>query len=101
MIRPGLEKLVRMVDWNVRTRKELPLFVRISIHDIIQEIGSNTAVVQQRIAFARRTIPGDLFPVSFCLDHKLKEFPLGLLYSFRKRRIALQMTQAENSFLSA
>src|SRR5258708_1982352 len=47
-IRTGLAQFVRMVDGDVRPRQVMSLLVRADVHRIIEEVRSNSAIVEER-----------------------------------------------------
>ena len=64
---------LRFIDRNMRPGQETTLFVRAPINRILHEIRRNAAIVQQRVAFGRSTIPDDLFSGLLCIFQKLDE----------------------------
>ena len=41
---------------------ELSVLIRVAVDRVVQEIAADAAVVEQRVAFARRTVADDVFP---------------------------------------
>ena len=72
------------------SRKEVGLLMRISIHRIVDKIGTDPAVVEKRIPFRRGAVSGYGFCFFFGFDQKVKEFTLSLLDSLAEREIAFQ-----------
>src|SRR5215831_16321118 len=58
VVGPGLGNLFRREDRNVRAGQIFPLLIGVTINRIVQEIGSDTTIVEQRVAFAGRAVPG-------------------------------------------
>src|SRR5260370_7791647 len=58
-IRTGLAQFVRLVDGDVRPRQVMSLLVRADVHRIIEEVRSNSAIVEARVA-----LPGPPNPPS-------------------------------------
>ena len=51
VIRPGLFDFVRMIDGNMSSGQEAPLLVGASIDGIVDEIGPDAAVIEERVSF--------------------------------------------------
>ena len=47
------------------------MFVRVAIHSVLDEVGSDAAIVQQRVAFAGRAVCGDGLPLAGGAEEKL------------------------------
>src|SRR5271170_1166699 len=77
VIWPGFPDAIRGVDRDVRPWQEFPLLVRAAVDRIVEKIGSNPAIIQQRIPFARSAVARDLFPRTLGLDQEFKEFAFG------------------------
>src|SRR5437763_11454282 len=75
-------------------RQELALFISVPVDCVIQQIGSNTTVVEQRVALARGAITGYHFAAAPHLDEKLQEFPLDRFHLPPKASIGLRSRQA-------
>src|SRR5882672_7392770 len=78
IVRLGFLDLVGVQDGNVRTRQELALLVRIAIDGIVDEVGADAAVIEERVAFARRPVPDHRFALAPDADQEFQELPLGL-----------------------
>src|SRR6185369_16673808 len=67
-----------MEDWNVGSGQELALLVGVTVYRELDEITSDAAIVQQRVAFARSAIADDALARSLGLDQELEQLALGL-----------------------
>ena len=47
------------MDRDVRARQELALLVRAAVDGEVEEVGADAAVVEQRVALARRAVADD------------------------------------------
>lgn len=54
----------------MRTGKKFSMFVRIAVHGVIQEVGPNAAVVQQRVALAWGAIANDRLVSALYVNQK-------------------------------
>src|ERR1700730_10633724 len=61
---------------------------------VVDEVGPNSAVVQESVAFARSPVPRNGFSLALCLDQKFEQLALCLLHLLRKRRIPLHAIEA-------
>src|SRR6476620_10247966 len=59
---------IRRKDRDVRACKELSMLVRIPIDRVVEKIGPDAAVIQQRIAFAWRSVASHRLPLAFDTD---------------------------------
>src|SRR5258706_3349547 len=78
IVRLGFPDLVGVQDGNVCPRQELALLVRIAIDGVVDEIRADAAVVEERVAFARRPVPDHRFALAPDADQEFQELPLGL-----------------------
>ena len=99
IVGPGLSNFSRRKNWNVRTGKKLSVFVRIAVDGIVQEVGPNAAVVQQRIAFTGSPVADNRCRRSFAPIRKARISPFVPLYFLAETEIRLQAVEA-GSFLS-
>src|SRR6266851_8484828 len=72
-IRLRLPNPIRRINRDVRAGQESAMLVGIAVHGIVEKISSDSAVIQQRIAFAWRPIPRDLFPAAFRLNQEFEQ----------------------------
>src|SRR5689334_8319313 len=68
-----LRELLGRVDRNVRARQELALFHRAAVDGVREQVAANAAVVEQRVAFARRAVAHDRLAESFGIEQELHE----------------------------
>ena len=87
VIRPGLFDFVRMIDGNMSSGQEAPLLVGASIDGIVDEIGPDAAVIEERVSFGRRPVADDRLPLLSCGNQELENCSLSLLGSFVKRAL--------------
>src|SRR3989344_8221603 len=72
IIRFGFLDLVRMADRNVCAGRILSLLVGIAIDSVVEEVLADAAIIEKRIALARRTITGNRFPRALRGNQKFK-----------------------------
>ena len=58
-VRTGVLERLRMLDRDVGAGQELALLVRVAIDREVEQVGADAAVVEQRVALARRAVAGD------------------------------------------
>ena len=73
-------------DRYVRSRRERALLVRVAIHGVVEEVRADAAVVQQRVALARRPVADDALPSSFASMRKSSRSALGPVHLPSKLR---------------
>src|SRR2546430_12612612 len=71
---------------DVGSREQLALLVGTLIHGVRQEIRPDTAVVEQRVAFARRSVADDGATLPSRLYKELEEPALRVLHALLKGR---------------
>jgi hypothetical protein len=76
VVRPGIADLIRRENGNMRARRVFALLVRVAIDRVVDEIGTDAAIVEQRIAFARRAVADKGFAVALRLDQEARQFAL-------------------------
>ena len=77
IVRPRRPDRVGRKNRNARSRRELALLVRIGVDGEVEEIGADAAVVEQRVALARRAVADDLLAAFFRVDQERQELALG------------------------
>src|SRR6185369_8874059 len=82
-------------DRNMHPRRELAVLVRIAIDGEIEEVGSNPAIVEERIALAGSSISADSLAGLLDPDQERQEAALGLSYLVRKRSVGCDGAIAE------
>src|SRR5262245_42816237 len=90
IVRLCLLDTLRREDGNVRTRRIAALLVRTAIDCVIEKIGTNAAVVEQRVPLPWRTVTRDRLAGTPCLDQKCEYRALGFFHLLSKPRIGLQ-----------
>src|SRR6266851_1350909 len=98
VIRPSFPQFVRMVDGNVRPRQVLSLLVRADVHRIIEEVRSNSAIVEERVGLRGRAIPGDTLPLAFRVDEKTDQIALDLFDLGAERSIGVRVADSARLF---
>ena len=58
--------------------QELPLLVGVPIDRVVDEVGADSTVVEQRVAFSRGSVACDGLALALGLDEELQELPFGL-----------------------
>src|SRR5579871_1105667 len=95
IIRFSFLDFIRMINRDQCARQIIPLLMRAAVDRIVDEILAHTAIIQQRVSFSRRTVPGNRFSVALCIDEKLQNLPLRLLDPLLK---IIVVTQRSHSF---
>src|SRR5690348_3903107 len=90
---------VGMIHWNKCTGKKLSLTERIAINCKIQEVGTNAAIIQQRISLTRCSITNDSLSFMLGSNQKLKNFPFCFLRLLLKGAIVIQCANTGIPFL--
>ena len=73
----------------MRPGQELALLVRVAVDRVVEEVGADAAVVEQRVALARRAVAATL-AVVLGLDQELEQLALGLLDLLVEAAVALE-----------
>jgi hypothetical protein len=79
VVRTCLRDPLRRMYRDVRPGGEEPVLVWIAIHGVIDKIGTDPAVVEERIALSRRAVTDDLLPVASQSNEQLEQSALRLL----------------------
>ena len=66
--------------------QEPALLVRVAVDRVVEQVGADPAVVEQRVALARRAVAGDALALAPLGDQELEQAPLGLLDLRGERR---------------
>src|SRR5262249_31607091 len=78
VIRTRLPYVFWRVDGDPNAREKLPLFVGTAVDDVIHEVGSNAAVIQERVALGGGAVGGNFFSALLGVNEELQELALGL-----------------------
>src|SRR5947209_1277051 len=81
-------------DRNVSAREELALFVWITVDGAVEEIGPDTAIIEESVTFSGSAIAGDAFALAFGIDEELEQTSFRLLHLFIKGGVSLHDVQA-------
>jgi len=73
--------------------KEESLLLRATIDDIIKEIRSHSAIVQQGVSFCSSAITDNALTLVLCINQKLQQMTFRFLDLFAKRKVALQLVK--------
>ena len=69
---------------NMRTRQVFVMFLGITIHGVVDEVSSNTAIIQKRIRLTRCAIPYDLLAFPLGLNQEFEELTFRFAHLFSK-----------------
>src|SRR6516162_1632503 len=92
-INPLWRKNRNMGAWQISA-----MFVWVAINGIVQKIGADTAIVEQRIALTWRPVAGKGFVAALRLDQEAQQFALSRANLFGKSGISLKPVQAGQAF---
>src|ERR1044071_8917493 len=76
-------------DRNMSAREELALLVRVAIDGVVEEIGADTAIIEQSVTFSGSAIARDAFALASGIDEELEEAALRFLHFFIERRVEI------------
>lgn len=79
---------------DVGSGREEPLLVRVPVDRVVEQVGANTAVVEERVPLSRRPVADDLLPLAAELDQQVEQCPLRLLDVLCEARVTLDGAQA-------
>ncbi len=91
---PRLGDPLRRIDRDVRARREPAVLVRVAVDRVVEEVGADAAVVEERVPLARGAVADDLLPGPPQPDQQLEQRPLRLLRRPRRSAVALGLAQA-------
>src|SRR5437762_1093508 len=66
----GFLNLLWWKNWNMRSGGVFPVFVRVPVHCIGEEIRSNATVIHKSVTLPRGAVAHNLFPLSFGLQQE-------------------------------
>ena len=81
------------MDRDVHARREAAVLVGIAVDGELEEVGTDAAIVQERVALARRAIAADGLAVALRLDQERQELALGALDLLGKGGIGLEIAE--------
>ncbi len=73
VVRLSLVDRIDRPDRNVHARREAAVLVGVAIDREVEEVGSDGAIVEQRVALARRAISADRFAFVLGRDQETRE----------------------------
>src|SRR2546430_10072740 len=82
----------------MRTRQKQALFVRTNVHRVIDEVFSDSAVVQKRVSLCRRSVRGNRFAPPLRINQKCQEPSLGFANLLFQIQICFQTVHAGCAF---
>src|SRR5262245_36190236 len=65
--------LLRWENWDMGTWQELAMFVWIAVHRVVEEIGADAAIVEQRISLAWCAVASDTFSGPLGVDEEVHQ----------------------------
>ena len=74
--------------------REEAVLVRVAVDRVVEQVGADPAVVEQRVALARGAVADDLLALAAEPDQELEQRPLRLLHVLGEPRVALGRAQA-------
>src|SRR5687768_17021371 len=86
-----------MMNWNVCPRQKMTLLMRASINGVIDEIGPDSAEVQQRIALCRSPVTHHRTSLVLCRDQEIQKFAFGLFYFLTEANITFQISNCRSA----
>ena len=93
-VRPRLGDALRRVDRDVRSRREPAVLVRVAVDGVVEEVGADAAVVEQRVALAGRAVADDLLAVAAEARSAARAARASTpSTSLREARVALRVAQ--------
>src|SRR5712691_696860 len=90
VVRPRFVDPLGRIDRNVGSGKKFALLVGISVYCVLHEIGPDPAVVEQRVAFPRRTVCCNLLTFPSRTDEQFEQSPSDLGNTIAEPAITLQ-----------
>src|SRR6266705_75388 len=90
VVRARFADFFRSQDRDPRAGGELALLVGVGVDGEVEKVGSDAAVVQQRVAFAGRAVADYFLATLLGVDQERQQFPLGRLDLLVEAAIALQ-----------
>src|SRR5260370_40825260 len=76
----------------------MSLLVRADVHRIIEEVRSNSAIVEERVGLRGRAIPGDTLPRAFRGDEKTDQIALDLCDLAGEQSIGVRIPDSARLF---
>src|ERR1700733_1686737 len=89
---------IRRKNRDVGPRKKLAVLVWIAIHRVIDKVRANSAVIQQCVSLARRSVSCDGLAFTPSANQEIQEHSLRLFYTLGEAAVALQLIHAFSGF---
>src|SRR4029453_13913187 len=80
---------------DVCARGEPSVLVGIAVDRVVEEVGTDAAVVEERVPLPRGAVADDVPPLAAEVDEQLEQRSLGLPYALGERRVTLRRAQPE------
>jgi hypothetical protein len=93
VVGPGLIDCLDRTDRDVHAGGEAAVLVGVSVDREVEEIGSDSAIVEERIALAGRTVPADPFALVLGRDQERKEVAFRPPCLFAEGRVCRHLHQ--------
>src|SRR5262249_10827418 len=87
-----------MKDRYMNSRHEIALLVWAQVHRVVDEIGPDTAIVQQSHPFCGCAVGSDGFSLTLGANQKIQQLALGFLRSLGKRKVTIETGEAGSFF---
>src|SRR4029453_4683663 len=95
VIRTSSVDFLNRADWYVHSGRIPSVLVWIWVHGEVEKVGSNAAIVKQRVALTRCAVAADSFAVLLGCDEEREQFSLCLLNLFGERTVPFEAPQPQ------
>src|SRR5580698_3861908 len=99
IVRFSFANAVGMMNGDVRPGEKSPLFIRASINRVLNQVLSDTAIMQQRGALAWSAVTGNTLAITRGLKEEFQQRQLGLLHLPGEALVAFNGTKARPFFI--
>ena len=79
----------------MHARREAAVLVGIAVDGEVEEVGADAAVVEQRVALARRAVAADRLALVLGRDQERQELALRASHLLGERRVGRNVAEAE------
>ena len=98
IVRPVLFDSIRREDLDMGPRSELPVFIRVAVDGVVQEVAADAAEVEKRVAFSRGSITDNGFSLPFRSIRISRILRLvSLTFSAKLEYVSIRLNPACNS----
>ena len=91
----GLVDRLDRQDRNVHARREAAVLVGVAVDGEVEEVGADAAIVEQRVALARRAVAADRLALVLGRDQERQQPALGASHLLVERRVGRDVAEAE------